>query len=290
MAGYVSSFATGATIEAILNKANNSQSVSIAEKTAWNNKQNALTFDTTPTVESSNPVTSDGIYNYIESKIQYATTDILWNDSNGAAVGTEYTMNGNIDDYDVIVLKVSDPGDVSQFDTYEQYPFAVSMIGTDEQINCLGYGFRYLSASIHSDKVTVTRAGTSGEGDQYIPILWEIVGIKFGTGTNTSTGVKTLTYTGDGSATTTITFPETPTVILSIDGPGTGTGMVNLSSFRFGAKAVSGSWSDTQATGTKANGIFLLADTNNNTLLLSGGQNVGSRCNVADATYTVTYI
>lgn len=43
MAGYVSKFATGATIEAILDKANNSQSVSAAEKTTWNNKQNALT-------------------------------------------------------------------------------------------------------------------------------------------------------------------------------------------------------------------------------------------------------
>jgi len=67
MAGYVSGFATGAAIEAVLNKANNSQSVSIAEKTAWNNKQNALTFDTTPTENSTNPVTSGGLYNAINS-------------------------------------------------------------------------------------------------------------------------------------------------------------------------------------------------------------------------------
>lgn len=36
MAGYVSKFATGAAIEAILDKANNSQSVSATEKTNWN--------------------------------------------------------------------------------------------------------------------------------------------------------------------------------------------------------------------------------------------------------------
>ena len=43
MAGYISKFATGATIEAILDKANNSQSVSAAEKTAWNNKVDKVT-------------------------------------------------------------------------------------------------------------------------------------------------------------------------------------------------------------------------------------------------------
>lgn len=67
MAGYISKFATGATIEAILDKANNSQSVSAAEKTTWNNKQNALTFDTTPTENSTNPVTSGGVFNAINS-------------------------------------------------------------------------------------------------------------------------------------------------------------------------------------------------------------------------------
>ena len=39
--------------------------VTATEKTTWNNKQNALTFDTTPTSGSTNPVTSGGIYTYI---------------------------------------------------------------------------------------------------------------------------------------------------------------------------------------------------------------------------------
>ena len=43
MAGYISKFATGATIEAILDKANNSQSVSAAEKQTWNNKVDKVT-------------------------------------------------------------------------------------------------------------------------------------------------------------------------------------------------------------------------------------------------------
>lgn len=35
--------------------------VTSQEKTTWNGKQNALTFDSTPTLNSNNPVTSDGI-------------------------------------------------------------------------------------------------------------------------------------------------------------------------------------------------------------------------------------
>lgn len=39
--------------------------VTTAEKQTWNGKQDALTFDTTPTENSINPVTSGGIYNVI---------------------------------------------------------------------------------------------------------------------------------------------------------------------------------------------------------------------------------
>lgn len=39
--------------------------VTATEKSAWNNKQDALTFDTTPTPNSTNPVTSGGLYNII---------------------------------------------------------------------------------------------------------------------------------------------------------------------------------------------------------------------------------
>ncbi len=222
-----------------------------------------------------------------------ATIDTLWSDSNGAAVGTQYQLTSNINSYDIIYLKLGNRNDISSTNSYTQYSFLPSLTeeGEDTAVECF-YFMRNLHVSFNGDKFTVTTSGSPNENSGYTPVLWQIVGIKLGAGTsnNTGTGIKTLTYTGDGLATTTITFPETPTVILSIDGPGVGTGMVNLASFRFGAKAVSGSWSDTEATGTKANDIYLLADTNNNTLLLSGGQNVGSRCNVQGASYTVTYI
>ena len=41
--------------------------VTAAQKTTWNNKQNALTFDTTPTANSGNPVTSGGVKNAIDA-------------------------------------------------------------------------------------------------------------------------------------------------------------------------------------------------------------------------------
>ena len=44
-----------------------------AERTAWSAKQNALTFDTAPTEGSSNPVTSGGVKNALDSKANSAS-------------------------------------------------------------------------------------------------------------------------------------------------------------------------------------------------------------------------
>lgn len=43
--------------------------VTSEEKTTWNNKQNALTFDSAPTSGSSNPVTSGGIFTAVNSRV-----------------------------------------------------------------------------------------------------------------------------------------------------------------------------------------------------------------------------
>ena len=100
--------------------------------------------------------------------------------------------------------------------------------------------------------------------------------------------VKTLTYTGNGSNPTVITFPDTPTQILSIDGAGTGTGAITLSSFRYGATCVPGTWVD--PSGGTSGTYGLRATIDGNILRLFGGANEGSRANVTGATYTVTYI
>lgn len=216
--------------------------------------------------------------------------DTLWSSSSGATVGTEYTMDGNINDYDLVCVKIGTPNDIQQSNLYTQLTFAVAGYISGERISWEGFLRCYCHMSFSGDKFTLVASDAENENSGYKPTVYEIIGIKFGTGTsnNTSTGIKTLTYTGDGLATTTIAFPETPTVILSIDGPGTGTGMVNLASFRYGANAVSGSWSDNDSGST--GDIALRADYSGDTLLLTKGQNAGARCNVQGATYTVMYM
>lgn len=62
--------------------------ISAADKAAWNAKQDALTFDNTPTSGSTNPVTSGGVYTALDGKVD--TTSLAFRiygtDSNGNQV------------------------------------------------------------------------------------------------------------------------------------------------------------------------------------------------------------
>lgn len=44
--------------------------VTVQEKNTWNNKQDALTFDNTPTENSNNPAKSGGIYDFVNTKLE----------------------------------------------------------------------------------------------------------------------------------------------------------------------------------------------------------------------------
>lgn len=46
------------------------RTVTDAEKTAWGNKQNALTFDDVPTANSNNPVKSGGVFNSLQIPVE----------------------------------------------------------------------------------------------------------------------------------------------------------------------------------------------------------------------------
>lgn len=63
--------------------------VTSAEKTTWNGKQDTLTFDSTPTENSNNPVTSDGIFQALagagggsDANVQYLGDVSKYNSSN----------------------------------------------------------------------------------------------------------------------------------------------------------------------------------------------------------------
>ena len=108
------------------------------------------------------------------------TIDTLWSDSNGATVGTEYTMNGSIDDYDVVYVKSGDVKDISTDNSYIQSSFLPSLIKDSEHLTleCF-YHQRFMQINFNADKFTVVKAGAYGEKSEYTPILWQIVGIKY---------------------------------------------------------------------------------------------------------------
>lgn len=53
------------------------RTVTDAEKATWNAKQDALTFDTTPTASSTNPVTSGGIKTALDKKIDATDETVM---------------------------------------------------------------------------------------------------------------------------------------------------------------------------------------------------------------------
>lgn len=71
--------------------------VSDTEKTTWSGKQDALTFDTVPTQNSTNPVTSGGLYTVITQNELTAATAL--NDLNDRVSDLEEVQVPNVDQY-----------------------------------------------------------------------------------------------------------------------------------------------------------------------------------------------
>ena len=82
--------------------------VSSAEKNTWNAKQNALTFDNTPTSNSDNPVKSGGVYSALSGK-----QDVLTFDTTPTNGSTNPVTSDGV--YDALVLKADKSGAVGSF-------------------------------------------------------------------------------------------------------------------------------------------------------------------------------
>lgn len=67
--------------------------VTAAEKQTWNGKQDALTFDTTPTENSTNPVTSGGVHTALAGKLDDKTTHTTINGIDFYVSSTQPTGN-----------------------------------------------------------------------------------------------------------------------------------------------------------------------------------------------------
>jgi len=108
-----------------------------------------------------------------------ATIDTLWSDSDGATVGTENTMTGSINDYDLICVKIGNPTDIQQSNLYTQLTFAVAGYTSGELIGWEGYYQRYCHMSFSGDKFSLVASGANGEASGYRPRVYKIIGIKY---------------------------------------------------------------------------------------------------------------
>ena len=102
-------------------------------KTALDSKQNTLTFDSTPTANSTNPVTSAGVKTALDNEILYFCSA----DSNAMVVNVATSAEiGRIidsritDDYVVLGCIFGSPGVVASYPTWESHDGYVAFTGT----------------------------------------------------------------------------------------------------------------------------------------------------------------
>lgn len=108
-----------------------------------------------------------------------ATIDTLWSDSNGATVGTTYTMAGNINDYDVIYVSISTVPDITNLGVYTQTSFLPSLIGATGKISFQGlYDTRVVVADFSAGS-SFTVISNDAETSNQKPTIYGIVGIKY---------------------------------------------------------------------------------------------------------------
>lgn len=106
--------------------------VTTSEKNTWNAKQNALTFDSTPTLNSTNPVTSGGVYGALSGKQDVLTFDTAptENSANPVTSGGLYTKFN---------LKADKTAAVGSFDlTINNTTYVITLQAKDVNGNNLG--------------------------------------------------------------------------------------------------------------------------------------------------------
>ncbi len=147
--------------------------VSDTEKSTWNSKQNALTFDNTPTAGSSNPVKSSGIKTALDTKADASAvptkTSDLTNDSDFTTkqyvdekVSSVYRFKGSVSTYANLPSSNLTVGDVyNVVAAYGDYPAGTNWAWTSNNTwDALG-GSIDLSEYIKS--ADVSAIGKSGK-------------------------------------------------------------------------------------------------------------------------------
>lgn len=108
-------------------------------------------------------------------KIPEAKKDVLYINTNGAPHLTWLTLAHNINDYDIIYLKISNPTDIANFNIYTHHSFMPIMYDTTERVSIQGlYGTRVVDIAFNGDEFQIVRT----DGDVRNNTIYEIVGIK----------------------------------------------------------------------------------------------------------------
>lgn len=153
--------------------------VTDSEKSTWNGKQNALTFDSSPTAGSSNPVRSSGIKTALDTKANASSvptkTSQLTNDSGYTTktyvdekVSSVYKFKGSVATYANLPTTGLTVGDVyNVVAAYGTYPAGTNWAWTsDNTWDALG-GSIDLSIYIKSaDVSTMGKTGKLSDGTQ----------------------------------------------------------------------------------------------------------------------------
>lgn len=109
-----------------------------------------------------------------------ATIDTLWSDSNGATVGTEYTMTGRITDYDVIYLKCGNSDDITSNNDYVQTSFMPALIEQNENLSVECFYFkRYFRAEFGNNTFSVLNNASTDESGNVKPTIFKVIGLRY---------------------------------------------------------------------------------------------------------------
>ena len=115
--------------------------ITSSERSTWNNKQNALIFDNTPTADSNNPVKSGGIFNAITNAISNLSTllttkKISFNSNNSSDTDTGY-----VEGFVKINGSSREPGvHIKTNSTYSEGNSEISLVGSATPVATISAG------------------------------------------------------------------------------------------------------------------------------------------------------
>lgn len=107
-----------------------------------------------------------------------ASKDILYNNPNGAPHLTDLALTHNIFDYDIVILTITNPTDISEFNAYTQHTISPMLYENGQRIGFQGlYDQRVVEITLASDGMSFKVVRVAG--DYQNNTVYKILGIKY---------------------------------------------------------------------------------------------------------------